>query len=392
MARRSRRSFLRESAQLATASAFVPGWLSCSAARLDPAQARKRLIVVQLSGGNDGLNVLAPVGDPAYAALRPTIALRAPEAIRIDATLAWNPAVPALAALQDQGHLHVIQGVGYPNAHRSHFRSMDVWQSGSVNVSAQSTGWLGRYLDSECAGEPSHTALHMGNDLPLALRGENQAGYAYGNLRRAAALLQRVDTTPIKEIPTDAYVSKLLTDTRVSTRYLLAQQRRSPSVRGFTTTPFGRQLQDIARLVRSDAQTSIYYASLTGFDTHARQNVRHGRLLSDYSTSINALVETLKHDGTFADTLILTFSEFGRRLQQNKNGGTDHGKANLAWLIGGAVRPNSLSNLRPNLERDDDGDLAMQVDFRSIYATILARWLDVNPRPLVGSHPLLDFI
>ncbi len=394
MPRSSRRAFLRHAGIVAAATPLLPSWLASAANRISPIAGRRKLVILQLSGGNDGLNLIAPIDDPYYRELRPQLALDKLAAPRIAPGLAWHPAAAPLAQLLDAGHLHVVQGVGYPNPHRSHFRSLNVWESASLELAGQSSGWLGRYLDNECAGAAPYKALTLNLEVPLALRSEQSSAYAYGKLARTAQYLEPLDSAAAQAValPPDDYISKVLTDTRASTAYLLQQHHKSKTSVSFPQSGLGNQLKNIAGLMLAGTQTDIYYASMGGFDTHAGQLGRHANLIEEYSQGISAFVRQLQEAKLFDDTLILTFSEFGRRIEENKSGGTDHGKANLAWLIGGKVQPATVASLRPNIAADNDGDLDMTIDFRSIYATILRRWLDTDPQPLVGAFPLLEFI
>ena len=380
---------------MAAGTALVPAWLAASCERLVKPGSRRKLVVIQLAGGSDGLNVIAPVGDPRYRALRPEIGLRHGEGPAIGSGLAWNPAAAPLAQLQDAGHLHVLQAVGYPNPHRSHFRSQDVWESASLEITGTSRGWIGRYLDRECPGAPSHKAVSMTSAVPLALRGEDSTGFAYGDLGRTQKHLRTVGTQApptIPGLPPDDYVTKVFRQTEESANYLTAlSSRRQPSV-AFPKTDIGRHLRQIATLLLADAETDFYYAVHGGFDTHAAQAGKHADRIGEYSEAMLAFTRELQRARLFDDTLVLTFSEFGRRAEQNSSLGTDHGKANLAWLIGGRVRQGSARALVPDLGSLDEGDLAMRIDFRSIYATIVSRWLGEPHVDLVGDYPILDFI
>ena len=391
----TRRRFLRTSATLATATPLLPAWLAQSACAMAPDPGRRRLVVIQLNGGNDGLNTLAPFADPRYRELRPGIAVDPADAVRLSDELGWHPAMAPLQALLDAGRLAVLQGVGYPNAHRSHFRSMDVWHAGAIGGELARTGWLGRYLDNACAGCPGHAAVALGAQVPAALQGERAGAFALGRIGRTRQYLRRLDEPSARAptgLPDDAYVAKLLADARASTDYLLERRARPREVGGFPKTALGRQLRQIAQLMLADAETTVYYADHGSFDTHAGQGPRHAKLLGDYAEAVAAFTRELTGAGLLDETLILTFSEFGRRAGQNLNGGTDHGKANLAWVIGGRVKPTPVAELVPDLSRLDRDDLAMRTDFRSIYATILERWLGVAAGPLVGEYPVLGFV
>ena len=394
--RLTRRTFLRASGTLATAAPLLPAWLAQSACAMAPDPGRRRLVVIQLSGGNDGLNTLAPFADPRYRELRPKIGIGAEEAVRMTNELGWHPALAPLQDLLEAGRLAVLQGVGYPNAHRSHFRSMDVWHAGATDGELAATGWLGRYLDNHCAGAPGHTAVALSGDVPPALQGETSGAYALARIGRTQQYLRgldAVDAAPAAALADDAYVAKLLADARTSTDYLLDLRRRAPAVAGFPKTKLGRQLRQIAQLLLADAETTVYYADHGSFDTHAGQPGRHAKLLAEYAEAVAAFTNTLAEAGLLDDTFVLTFSEFGRRAAQNRNGGTDHGKANLTWAIGGRVRPTPPAELAPDLAELDDGDLAMRTDFRSVYATVLERWWGVDSAEVLGErYQVLDFV
>ena len=216
-------------------------------------------------------------------------------------------------------------------------------------------------------------------------------------MRRTQEHLSLIEQTPAggsaAGLASDDYVTKVLTDTRGSAAYLRSIERTKRVGKSFPTSTIGRQLEEITNLMLADAHTDIYYATLTGFDTHAGQRRKHDGLLEDYGLAIEAFVRELQAARLFSDTLILTFSEFGRRAAQNKNAGTDHGKANLAWLIGGSVRAGDVADLVPDLNNLDDGDLAMRTDFRSIYATIVDRWLGGDADGLLRArYPRLNFL
>ena len=395
MPKLTRRHFLY-SAGLAAAHASVPEFLACSAPRAQIASGggsdKRRLVVVQLSGGNDGLNTLAPTGSAAYRELRPTLGLKPAQTIRIDGDHGWHPALTGLAALYDEGLVGVYRGVGYPNPQHSHFRSLDIWHTATANgQSSGTTGWLGRYLDAYCAGEPAHHVVDFNATSSLAVQGERASGFSMGALVPNSSLLDRLPEAG-GTLGDDAYVAKVLTDARSSTRYLIdhIKQRRAGS--DYPRTPLGKQLRDVANLVLSDADTKVYYTSMGGFDTHDRQGRRHERLLGQYGDAVRYFVEDLRQNGALADTLILTFSEFGRRAYENGSGGTDHGAGNLAWVIGGSLRERGLLNDGDALSRLDEGNVAARVDFRGLYATILERWLGVPHEPIVGRRDLLGFV
>lgn len=392
MAKLRRRDFLASGSALAAATALVPAWLSCSARELAGGGRRRRLVVIQLAGGNDGLATLVPTQGLGLEAARPTLTPRAGSGAAVVEGLRWGAGTEQLARLADAGLLAGIQAVGYPNAHRSHFISTDVWHAGHLRPEPGYTGWLGRYLDAECADRP--LAVSVAPQARGLMRGESCRDYQFAALAKTAGYLDLLGNEDVGHggLPEDPYVAKLRAASSAQTGYLLERTRRVARPPGFPATPFGQQLADIARLLLADEHATVYYAEQGGYDTHAGQAPRHEALMRDYGEAVGALVSVLREARLLDETLIFTFSEFGRRVAVNGSGGTDHGKANLAWVIGGAVRPPAPRSLRPELAELDDGDLAMRVDFRAVYATILRRWLGADPRAIVGDFAPLDFI
>ncbi|MCB9275034.1 MAG: DUF1501 domain-containing protein [Lewinellaceae bacterium] len=396
-----RRAFLKTSA-MATTSLMVPSFLPASlGGLLGGSRSGKILIVIQLSGGNDGLNTIVPYRNDVYYQNRPRLGLQPSEVLQVSDELGFNPGLEALRGLYDKGLLSIVNSVGYPNPDRSHFRSMDIWQTGSGSEANWSTGWLGRYLDSECEGcvNPYH-ALELDDSLSLALKGRERSGFAMGKpeqLRRTndnaflKAVVQASDSHGHEEQV--SYLYKVMADTQASADYLYAQSKVYQSKVDFPQTPFGQDLKQVAELITADTATKVYYVSLTGFDTHVNQKSRQERLLKEYAEGVKALVEGLKQNNLFEDVLILTFSEFGRRVKQNASNGTDHGTANNVFLIGGSLARPGFFNAAPDLLDLDEGDLKYQADFRDIYATILGKWLEADAGGILqGTHNMLPFI
>lgn len=344
----------------------------------------KILVVVQLSGGNDGLNTVVPFRNDIYYQSRPMLAIPAGEVLKVSDNLGFNPKMAGLQALYDEGLVSVINSVGYPNPDRSHFRSMDIWHTASDSDQYLSTGWLGRYLDSNCqsCADPYH-ALEVDDHLSLALKGQTRNGFAMSNPRQ----LKRATDNRFLQSLTDhdhaeenvAYLYKTMIDTQSSADYLYQQSTVYQSKVEYPPSPFGQDLKQIAELITADTDTQIYYVSLTGFDTHANQRNQQERLLQQYAAGMQAFVTDLRRNNLLDDTLIMTFSEFGRRVKQNASRGTDHGTANNLFLIGGQLNKPGFFNDAPDLSTLDNGDLIYQVDFRHIYAAILEDWLEAEP-------------
>ncbi|MEM1357975.1 MAG: DUF1501 domain-containing protein, partial [Bacteroidota bacterium] len=363
-----RRNFLKAST-LASTALMTPNFLKAiSRVSTEASRSGKILIVLQLSGGNDGLNTVVPYGNDIYYQKRPLIGIPAKEVIQLNDLQGFHPALAPLRPLFDAGEMSIINSVGYPNPDRSHFRSMDIWQTGSSSNEAWSTGWLGRYLDSACAGKPTYHALEVNDGLSLAMKGEQRSGFAMSDtqsMRRA--INQRHLTSLTSQAPQAGnlgYLYKTLTETTDAASYLFEQAKTHRSQVSYPNDPFGKDLKQLAELITADTATNIYYASLTGFDTHAAQRARQQRLLNIYAQGVAALVKDLKQHNLFNDVLIMTFSEFGRRLQQNASGGTDHGTANNVFMIGGKLKQAGFYNSAPNLSQLKDQDLIHEIDFR----------------------------
>ncbi len=365
------------------------------------------LVVVQLGGGNDGANSMVPYNDPAYLAARPNLAIPESDVLPISESLGFHNSLAPFRELYDQGLLSVVQGVGYPNPNRSHFRSTDIWTSG-VPDALEETGWLGRYLDAQCSGEDRRLhAVDIGTTVSrlfwtgqsvipaissietfdletdvrfpddrdnqietLKLLNASSTGAGYDEHVRQVAL-EALSTSAELQRVADAYTSTI----------------------EYPSTRFADGLRTIARIISGDLGTRIFHVTIGGFDTHANQASTHGELLSEVALGIQAFIRDMEGMGVADDVMVMTFSEFGRRLSENASGGTDHGAASSLWLAGGGLST-GLTGVAPDLNDLDDGDLKYTVDFRSVYGTVLEDWLGVDPAPIIGteSFPKLDFV
>lgn len=396
-----RRNFLRASALASTAS-MVPAFLKAfNTNHLHSSRTGKILVVVQLSGGNDGLNTIVPYRNDIYYKNRPNLAIKKEQVLKISDDLGFNPALQSLQSLYDDGLVSIINNVGYPNPDRSHFRSMDIWHTASSSSEYLSSGWIGRYLDNACHGcdKPYH-ALEVDDSLSLAMKGKERSGFAMSNpmqLKNTTnnRFLQAVGQAHDHDHHEEnvAYLYKTMIDTQASADYLFKQSKVYRSSVQYPQSAFGKDLKQIAELITAETDTRIYYVSLTGFDTHANQKNQQARLLKQYADGMNAFVKDLKQNKLLDDTLIMTFSEFGRRVKQNASNGTDHGTANNLYLIGGRLKQPGFYNNGPNLNQLDKGDLIYEIDFRRIYATLLDNWLETNAVPILnGSFKKLGLV
>jgi uncharacterized protein (DUF1501 family) len=386
-----RRDFLRQST-LASTAMMVPAFLQgAEFGRLSARRNGKVLVVIQCSGGNDGLNTIIPFRDDLYFKNRPSLAVPANEVLKTGEYQGFNPSMQAMQPLYDQGLLSILNSVGYPNPDRSHFRSMDIWHTASEASEYLNTGWLGRYLDSDCTGcAKPYQAIEVDDTLSLALKGDKRRGFAISDPERMKKqannpLLQKLTQAPLQHQEENvAYLYKTLVDTQSSADYLAQQARLYRSKVVYPASELGKDLKLIAQLIMADTETQVYYASITGFDTHAGQKGRQERLLKQYAEAVKAFVEDLQQNKLLDEVLILTFSEFGRRVKQNGSGGTDHGAANNAWLIGSKLKKTGFANAAPNLSDLVEGDLRYQIDFRDLYADVLKNWLGASVEKTLG--------
>ncbi|MGJ8548249.1 DUF1501 domain-containing protein [Winogradskyella wichelsiae] len=393
-----RRKFIKNSA-LASSLFFVPNFVKAFESIASERLGYKRLVIIQLGGGNDGLNTIIPHNNDLYYKARPKLAITK-NIIKLNDDLGFHPSLGPLRALYDNGELSIINNVGYPNPVRSHFRSMDIWQTASNSDQYLQSGWLGRFLDQH--GKKPYNAIEMDEQLSLAMKGEHFNGIATNDYK----VLYNTSKDPyfkkVLDHYNDAHLSEhnlgylyqTMIEAKSSANYIFENTKVQASQTTYPQNRFAKQLKNVSQFINSDLDTKVFYTSLNGFDTHANQNNRQTKLLSQYADGVAAFVEDLKSNGTFKDTLLLTFSEFGRRVKQNAANGTDHGSANNVFVIGKNLKQagfyNNLSSLS---DLDKNGDLKYSVDFRSVYATILSQWMDVTSEGIIPSkQKLLKFI
>ncbi len=386
----NRRVFLKKSMLATAGTMLIPSFLKAMEHASIPGF--KKLVVLQLSGGNDGLNTIVPYRNDVYYQLRPQLAVPRKQVIEVADELGFHPSLAPLRSLYDQGYLTIINNVGYPNPDRSHFRSMDIWNTGSSATEYLRTGWLGRYLDASCTGNGgAHHAIEIDDVLSLALKGEHYKGMAMRNPKRLyealhGNLFQKLSEADgaTHDEPNVAYLYKTLAESVSSSDYIYSKSKVAHAGITYPTTPFAGQLKTIAQLIRSGVDTRVYYASLAGFDTHVRQAPAHEQLLKVYAEAVKAFTDDLQQQGALDDVLIMTFSEFGRRVAQNAGGGTDHGTANNLFLISKSLKKKGFFNETPNLQQLDEGDLIHSIDFRRIYATVIDQWLQSDSASILG--------
>lgn len=380
---------------LATASFMVPKFLKAFETGAIVPPGNKVVVILQLSGGNDGLNTVIPVRNDIYYKSRPGLGIARDKALPLTDEVALHPALTSFKAVYDEGSLGVLNSVGYPNPDRSHFRSMDIWHTASQSNEYLNTGWVGRYLDAQCSGCDKPTqALEIDDVLSLALKGENIKGlalkdpkrlYGISNERYFKDVLKQHKPDYHDEQPVE-YLYKTMAETLSSADYIFRQSRLRPSKTEYPSTELGNSFKTIASLIFSDINTKVYYVSLGSFDTHVNQEAQQQRLFKEMNDAVGAFVKNLKTNNRFSDVLLFSFSEFGRRVAQNASGGTDHGTANNMFLISGGLKEKGVLNALPDLSDLDEGDLKYKVDFKNLYATVLQKWLNTDDEKILGKH------
>ena len=423
----TRRQFLGRGLTLASAAVTVPWFLNRSALALPSAAwglssipgvpEDRILVVVQLSGGNDGLNMVVPYTQSAYYKARPGIGVPERNVLKLGSrdTVGLHPSMTGIKELYDAGQCSIIQGVGYPNPNRSHFKSMDIWHTADTN--ATGNGWLGRYFDAECCGygkgesgkpeEGSNAVsgspgIAIGRNAPLAMQGQQVKPVAFENedlFRWTGQDIDKELAEPYshltqREISADAdpesnasFLTRTTLDAQVSSDLIRKAVRQRPLAQ-YPGSDIARQLAMVAAMIRAGLPTRVYYVNHGGFDTHAGQGGaqgRHAQLLTQLSAAIRAFYADLKASEADSRVLTMSFSEFGRRVSQNASQGTDHGTAAPMMLFGPMVRPGVIGD-HPSLTDLDDGDLKHTLDFRCVYAGILSGWLKADPRKVLGGN------
>ncbi len=419
----TRRQFLISGVSLASAAATIPGFLNSTALALPMnawggsgipgAPEDHVLVVVQLSGGNDGLNTVVPYTMADYYRARPGIGIREDKVLKLSKSeVGLHPGLAGVRDLYDDGLAAIIQGVGYPNPNRSHFKSMDIWHTGETTGSGN--GWLGRYFDSECCGfgkgesgqaerksDPDpQVAIAIGHEAPLAMQGQKIRPVAFESadlfrwtgrdvgkdVNKAYESITRIEAAHAGNPDSNAsFLTRTALDAQVSSDTI----RRAVATKPRTAYPGGelaKNLQMVASMIAAGLKTRVYYVTLGGFDTHAGQggeNGRHANLLGQVGGAIKAFYQDLKAQGNDGRVLTMSFSEFGRRVSQNASQGTDHGTAAPVMVFGPMVRPGVL-NPHPSLTDLDSGDLKYTQDFRDVYAGILEGWLKADSAKVLG--------
>jgi len=400
----TRRDFIQKSALYSALGVVAPQFLTHTAEaavqQISGFDNDRVLVVVQLGGGNDGLNTVVPYGDDAYHRARPNIGLKQDDLLKINDYVALNGQLSGMKSLYDDGLLGIVQGIGYPNPDRSHFRSMEIWHTASDSDKFSSQGWIGKYFDHECGGAARpQVGLAIGKEQPQAFTSTKGYGVSLEDPRKFG-------WQPGKGVDSQANFSKINeggspdSDSNIDfLRHVTSNAIMSsdevkeasdkagdgmPQQRG-GRQPLAKTLGGLASLIKHELATRIYYVSISGFDTHANQLGAHANLMTQVSQGLAEFQAQLKKDGTSKRVMTMIFSEFGRRVQENQSGGTDHGTAAPMFLMGDHVNP-GLHGKYPSLTDLDQGDLKFNTDFRSVYAGLLNDWFRVDSTSILGSN------
>ena len=418
---KTRRDFLRSTVLGASATWTVPMFIERTFGQLhegardlatQPTTGKDDtiMVVLQLAGGNDGLNTLVPYADDIYHRSRPHIAKKEKDLIKLSDHVGLNSAMPFLGSLFKQGDLGIVQGVGYPNPNRSHFVSTSIWETADP-TNHSPTGWLGRYFDNACPGADPTVGISFNKTQPEAFGALKNPGvclnspelyrWIHGGGEKAQAeeffadLNKPDDRQDDEDQPSDggsiampgggktggisgegnlAFLERVALDARVSSKTILELASKHRTTIRYDGSPLARNLNLVARMIAGGMPTRVFYVSHGGFDTHNQQLNSHERLLGQLDSALKSFFADLKEQGNDKRVVVMTFSEFGRRVSENASAGTDHGKASCLFLAGPGIK-GGLHGTHPSLTDLSEGDIKHTVDFRSVYGTLLTDWL-----------------
>jgi uncharacterized protein (DUF1501 family) len=426
----TRREFLRRTVLTSALSWTVPTFLANTFSALQ-ADAMDRstqittgkdstiLVVLQMAGGNDGINTVIPHGSDHYYKARPRIGIKGDQVLKINDQIGLNPGLKSFKELYDQGNLSIVQGVGYPNPNRSHFRSTEIWQTASDSEKFEKYGWIGRYFDNACAGSDPTVGVNIGRQMPQSFTAKNPKGVSVDNPQNYRFINsetgkegQMMDQS-FRELSEQSpemnsggsiaaisgpaqlqaqrrgsvmdFLERTAMDAQVSSDEIRAISARTDNKAVYPGSQLGNSLKLVAKLIGGGLPTRIFYVSQGGYDTHTNQVGNHQRLLQDLGDSVKAFTDDMKAQGNMPRVMLMTFSEFGRRVSDNANAGTDHGAAAPMFVIGERMKAGLLGQY-PSLAPADlyEGDIKYTVDFRSVYASVLENWLKTRSEPILG--------
>lgn len=371
----NRRTFLTLTGTFTGGMLVLPDFLHAFGTQQNLIVGEQCVVFVQLNGGNDGLNTFIPYDDPLYYDLRTKIALNKDAVIGKNRGMAFHPSLKDFAQMQQNGDLTVIQNVGYPEPVRSHFRSQEIWQTAVDSNKYVNEGWLGRYLDLQCNGHQPTAGVNLDSIDNLALKGIEPNSITVKDPNRFK-VKGGMEDSKLSDNPQLDFVRKIANSVTEGSDEIQKALSKSKSETTYTKTELAKNLEWIARLIKGNLNSKVYYTSLGGFDTHDNQLSIHERKLTDLNDSLFSFYKDLKQANLLQNVTIVVFSEFGRRVKDNGNG-TDHGTAAPMFIIGGNNKGTILGR-NPNLADLDNGDLKYETDFRSVYASLLKEKLDFD--------------
>lgn len=424
----TRREFLRRTVLTSALSWTVPTFLANTFSALQAEAMDKDtqittgkdstiLIVLQMAGGNDGINTVVPYGSDYYYKARPRIGIKAEQILKLNDMVGLHPSLTGFKDLYDNGHLSIVQGVGYPNPNRSHFRSTEIWQTACDSETFEKYGWIGRYFDNACSGSDPTVGVCVGNQMPQSFASQGGKGIAVNNPQsyrfinsengNDAQMMEQSyrelngqnleansggtisaisgSTSGQKQGSVMDFLERTALDAQVSSDEVRAISARVQNQSVYPGSQLGNSLKLVAKLIGGGLPTRIFYVSQGGYDTHTNQLGAHQRLLQDLGDSVKAFMEDMKAQGNMQRVLVMTFSEFGRRVSDNANSGTDHGAAAPMFVVGDKLKAGLLGQY-PSLAPSDlyQGDIKFTVDFRTVYASVLESWLKTRSEPILG--------
>ncbi|WP_395062062.1 DUF1501 domain-containing protein [Flavobacterium sp.] len=385
----NRRNFLSLTGTFTGGMLLLPDFLHAFGSQNSLVIGEQCLVFIQLNGGNDGLNTFIPYENPLYYDLRTKIAIGKDAVIGKNKGMAFHPALKDFAQMQQNGDLTVLQNVGYPEPVRSHFRSQEIWQTATDSNKYVNEGWLGRYLDLQCKDHQPTAGINLDSIDNLALKGIEPNAITVKDPNKFKIKNDKEETVKLSDNPQLDFVRKIANSVTEGSDDIQKALTKSTSEISYPKTGLSKNLEWISRLIKGNLNSKVYYTSLGGFDTHDNQLAIHERKLTELNDAIFSFYQDLKNAKLLQNVTIVVFSEFGRRVKDNGNG-TDHGTAAPMFVIGGSNKGTILGK-NPNLSTLDNGDLIHEIDFRSVYATLLQQKMNfdyskigINNKPLNG--------
>lgn len=372
----NRRNFLTLTGTFTGGMLVLPDFLHAFGSQNNLVIGEQCIVFVQLNGGNDGLNSFIPYDNPLYYDLRTKIALNKDEVIGKNKGMAFHPSLKDFAQMQQNGDLTVIQNVGYPEPVRSHFRSQEIWQTAADSNKYINEGWLGRYLDLQCNGHQATAGINLDSIDNLALKGMEPNSITVKDPNRFKVKSDKEENVTLSDNPQLDFVRKIANSVTEGSDEIQKALAKSKSEISYPKTELSKNLEWIGRLIKGNLNSKVYYTSLGGFDTHDNQLAIHEKKLTDLNDSLYSFYQDLKQAQLLQNVTVVVFSEFGRRVKDNGNG-TDHGTAAPMFIIGGNNKGTILGN-NPDLFNLDNGDLKYEIDFRSVYASLLQQKMNFD--------------